>query len=547
MVSTFLSGRLKPNSTANRPTNHRAMIVPNTSQLVNYHAYVSRQTRLSAHQILSSALYLKVIASCTPGGPSHMNEIIRVTIKTAPVQKHTHLIGWIVPIMLLLALTACGGGSSSAGAPATTPHNVIVVGAGAAGLSAARALHNAGADVIVLEARDRIGGRIHTAVIDQAPVDLGASWMVGSSAENPLFAYADANLLPYELYQPFPAQAFDAVLNTFVSFTATGADTRRFLNQLPSLRASLGDTASLQDGVSLFLQQQDYDADTHRLMQFALEQWLGELEYAGPVDAMSLEWFYRDDGFGSDNYAMTGGLVSLVDHMAQPLDIRLNQVVDHIEYSATGVTVYAGANQYSGTHAILTVPLGVLKSGTIGFTPPLSARKLEALAQMDMGNLEKVVLRFAEKTWDDIGYLYVQAPPNQGTMPFYIDATPIANTLPTLVAFYGGNTARTLLANETEQQIVDTTIAQLESMLGSSLPTPVATYITRWTEDSYSRGSYSYVPVGGSLNNNAILSEPLERLLFAGEASSDQYPATVHGAMLSGLREAQRILPNAQL
>lgn len=459
--------------------------------------------------------------------------------------------GWPSLVLFVVSLSGCGGGGSSESAtssePSTSSDDVIVVGAGAAGLSAARALHNAGVTVTVLEARNRIGGRTNTAIVGDAPVDLGASWMVGSRPRNPIFSYADANALPYVRYEPFPSQAYDDVLNAFVSFSEIEPDINEFLRDLPALRTALGGTASFRDGVDLFLEQQNYDDETNRLMRFALEQWVGALDYAGPVDDMSLRWFYEDEDFGSDHYAMTGGYKTLVDHLAQPLDIRLNQVVDHIEYTATGVTVYAGANQYTGSHVILTVPLGVLKSGAISFTPPLSLRKLGAIDRMKMGNLEKVVLRFDEKTWNDVGYLYVREPPNQGTLPFYIDSTPIANELPTLVVFYGGATALEIQANQTDQQIIDTAVQQLEDMLDTSLPTPVATHVTRWSEDAYSLGSYSYVPVGSSLADNGILAEPLSRLLFAGEATSDEYPSTVHGAMLTGLREAQRIVPDATL
>jgi monoamine oxidase len=195
----------------------------------------------------------------------------------------------------------------------------------------------------------------------------------------------------------------------------------------------------------------------------------------------------------------------------------------------------------------VTVPLGVLKAGGIAFDPPLPAPKQAAIERLDMGNLEKVVLRFDEPFWLERGaaptFLYIAETP--GEFPGFTDWTDAAGA-PTLVCLYGGRSAREVLDKWPDDEIAARAMQALREIFGADVPDPVATHVTRWRDDPWTLGSYSYLPVGASADDLRELGEPVEeRLLFAGEATEPLLYATVHGALVSGLREARRIAGDA--
>lgn len=451
----------------------------------------------------------------------------------------------IKPLLMLgviLNLTGCENEDQETASVET----VIVVGAGISGLSAARALHDSGVEVVVLEARDRIGGRTHTATIDGAPVDLGGSWMVGADTRSPLYRYVTENELGFQEFAPWPTEVFDATVGESVDFVEAETQAYEFIANLPSIREALGSYASVSDGVAYYLESEGIEGAEARLLTFAVEQWIVALDYASPPERTSLEWFYEDDDYGFEYMVLDGGYSTLVQHLAEPLDIRLSQIVDQIEHTDSGVTVYAGSEQYTGSHVISTVPLGVLKANAIAFNPALPTEKLAAIQRLAMANLEKVILRFEEKFWPDEGLLYVGDP--AGELPYYMDSTIIAHNLPTLVVFHGGNDAKNMVTNLNDAEIIERALTILEEGLGTTIPDPIASHITRWTTDPYTLGSYSYIPIGASLEDMVTLRQSINgRVFFAGEATDDRYFGTVHGAMRSGIRAAQGILPNASL
>lgn len=264
-----------------------------------------------------------------------------------------------------------------------------------------------------------------------------------------------------------------------------------------------------------------------------------ELSYAGPVDRVGLGSFAEEGELDGGDHFPVGGYGGMIEALAEGLDIRLSHPVSAITHDEDGVSLEAGGETFEASHAIVTVPVGVLRAGTLAFSPPLSETRRDALDRLDTGNLEKVVLTFAERWWD--GSVAYVDPDGEGVFPEFHDLTALAGA-PVLVGLYAGGFAREVQAGMGDADIVAAALEVLAEVRGAAVPAPVATLVTHWTTDPYARGSYVYLPTGATLDDLAILAEPEgERLLFAGDSTVPEAYGNVHAAVLSGLREARRL------
>ncbi|MEM7310598.1 MAG: NAD(P)/FAD-dependent oxidoreductase [Planctomycetota bacterium] len=453
--------------------------------------------------------------------------------------------------LTLTAYLPLAGCSASVERNESSPLPVIVVGAGVAGLAAARALTDAGHDVVVLEARDRIGGRIDTRTVGGVPVDAGAMFLHGV-ADNPLANFCDAQGIRYRSTGFGMEPIYDAATGAPLEdgFLPLVLAMRDFDERVEELAAELPADASVADAIAAFLDREsELSADERRHASFALNQILIELYESGPPDRMSLRAYVEApyEEFEGGNHVLPGGYAAVVEALAAGLDIRLNAPVERITYSPSGVTVAGSAGELRGSHAIVTVPLGVLKAGRIEFVPPLPAAKRASIDRLDMGDLEKVILRFDTPFWRERGaastFLYIAETP--GEFLGFSDWSDVAGGT-TLVCLYGGRTARDVLDKWDDEEIGRQAVAALRDIFGADIPDPSAVHVTRWRGDPWSLGSYSYLPIGASSADFRELAEPVDgRLLFAGEATEPLVYGTVHGALVSGLREARRIAGDA--
>lgn len=375
---------------------------------------------------------------------------------------------------------------------------VLVVGAGVAGLAAARALADRGVDVVVLEARDRVGGRVWTERLDGEPIDLGASWIYGTRG-NPVFKKAQEWRLPLEetdwdrLW--FPGADSDEALEA--------------IEEVETLYERRG-SGSVADVIPRAWRNDP-------LLDWALRTEIAG-EFGEDPERLSLRHWRDDEEFRGGERHFARGYGEFVERLAQGLDLRLGQVARVIRRGRDGVAVETERGRFHAEQAIVTLPLGVLQAGSVVFDPPLSARKHQALSSLRTGALNKLALIFERPFW----------PRGTEVLGHHGPYSILMARGRTLVGLVGGDAARRPLPEPVDD---------LLRALGA--PRPVAVTATRWHDDPFARGSYSVVPVGGSSEAFDALAEPEGRLHFAGEATSRSYRGTVHGAWLSGERAAR--------
>lgn len=421
--------------------------------------------------------------------------------------------------------------------------DVIVIGAGMAGIACARELRQVGYQVIVLEARERIGGRILTDRTQfGVPVDLGAAWIHGVIG-NPLTRMvADAGIRTAPTEWEWLAIYAQQKRLSSAEFEAVQALHLKVQARLDLLRA--GATADL--AIDGFLAQAEtalLDGVDPKLAQAV--RWLDwcelSLEYAIEPNQLSASAWNEDEEFDGDHVLLREGYGTLVEQLAAALDIRRGQVVSAIEHGDDGALVRTRAGAVFESDALVcTLPLGVLKEGDVRFDPPLPAAHRGAIARLRMGTLDKVVLRYPKAFWPvDQHILGRGDAPDDARCEFY-NLMPLHDQ-PVLVALTAGRFSLAL-ERMAQGQAVSRVHGELQAMFGNAIPAPLAGYRTNWVSDPFARGSYSAVAAGSGLEDFERLGAAAGACLFlAGEATAPDYPGTVHGAWLSGVRAAGQV------
>ncbi len=416
-------------------------------------------------------------------------------------------------------------------APALDAKSVLVVGAGMAGLSAARSLTDAGWPVRVIEARDRIGGRVYTNRDWGVPVEMGASWTNGTS-DDPVMQLAQkaqAQLVPTDYYG-WAKLAVDPQLQPLQYAPKTW---RKFVERARD-QVDGGSLGAAVDAAATSAELSDAD---RAQLAFYLTTEI-ENEYGADANQLSAKTFDDGEYTEGEQDVIPSGYDALPRLLANGLEIVLNTPVTAIVRRDHSVVVEAGSRSFEGPAAIVTVPLGVLKSGAITFDPPLPDGHARAVNALGFGVLSKSYFRFSRRTWnvENAFYQFIGSQPGLWSQWFTLPSA----AGPIVLAFNAGERGRSV-ESSSPKDLMTSALPTARQLFGDVSPVEVRT--SSWTVDPYARGTYSFHAPGSGLEDRRRLQEPIDdRLYLAGEAVGVNNPATVTGAVVSGRYAAGQLM-----
>lgn len=416
--------------------------------------------------------------------------------------------------------------------------SVLVIGAGMAGLSAARTLADGGWPVRVLEARDRIGGRVFTSRDWGVPLDMGASWIHGTK-DNPLTELANKaqlQIVPTPYDKPTKVvvdpklQPMDYDQKTWRRFVQRARDQVEGGN----LGAAVGAASSAEE-LS--------DSERAQLAFYVTTEI--EDEYAATADQLSAKTFDKGKYTDGDQAILPAGYDALPKLLTSGLQILLNTPITAVVRRDDSVVVRAGDRSFEGPAAIVTVPLGVLKAGAITFDPPLPGGHIHAVTALGFGVLSKSYFRLNDRNWQDENAFYeflaAENAENAGTSSWAQWLTLPVGAGPIVLAFNSGERGRSV-ESTSPTDLMNSALPTIRQLFGNNVA-PVDVRTSKWTTDPYARGTYSFHAPGSGLDDRRTLQDPInDRLYLAGEAVGVDNPATAHGALLSGRSAATELM-----
>jgi monoamine oxidase len=423
----------------------------------------------------------------------------------------------------------------------TNSADVLVIGAGAAGLAAASELSTAGLTVLLLEARDRIGGRIYTDHSLGFPVELGAEFVHGESPDI------------FELISRAQLEIAQVAGEMRRKRNGVWGDSGHVMAEVNHLFENMpaGDP---DQSFKQYIERSQYSAETKQLALDFVEGF-----HAAKPDGVSVHWLIHTTRAeeainGETSFRMRDGYNLLVRALSEALDrehckVQLNTSISEVYWQKRGVRVRAAEREFSAPCAVVTLPLAVLKSAKVRFVPELPEIKHRAMSLLDTGPVLRVSLCFRDKFWEEapemrnLSFLFTDDP----HFPTWWSSNPLP--YPILTGWAPGRHTQHLQGKSNEQLIqaamnslggiLEMEQAELRSHLERGM-------VHDWQADPYSGGAYSYIVTGG-MGAPQALSEPIEStLFFAGEATNKEgHNGTVHGAIGSGKRAAREVLAAA--
>lgn len=443
--------------------------------------------------------------------------------------------------------------------------DAVIIGAGWAGLGAAQALKQHGIDnVLIVEARDYIGGRAITSrhFGPDNPVDLGSSWVHGVH-RNPIQDLVKRYNVPFahaEGEWKDTAAWYDGKPLSPEKRRDMKKLRKQFMKYMRRQQKNSESDMSLENVVVDYCRAKEIEpgSDDDHALRWMLDAEIVQ-EYAAELNELSLKYWDIDDELsGDDSYlaiGKSGGYSAVVERYAEDIreSIRLHTKVKKVDYSDGDCITLNCADTSTGEEcgtirarcAIITLPLGVLKSGSVAFFPELPIAKQEAIKALGNGLMNKVALCWEGMDepnifWPRDKEWILQLAPNgagEKLITEFYNPGCFDSKQRILIGFIIGEAARRMEAFD-DSEIADRATQSLRRIFGEDMvPPPSKVLVTRWEADEYSRGSYSFQKVGSHEHSRRDLAKPVgNRLFFAGEATDQKFPATTHGALLSGKR-----------
>ena len=431
------------------------------------------------------------------------------------------------------------------------PPKVLVLGAGMAGLVAARILHDTGFEVQVLEARSRLGGRIWTVSNLGGPVDMGASWIHGMYG-NPLTKWCRSLGIPVRRFPVgltrFLQQGHIRYLPGLALRSWRGI-ARCILRYLFLGYAGQGkrkgkkrESPYLSDLFGPLIKNPSIPSlDRQLLHWFKLLQ---EGINGAPAEVVALSELEIPNYLAPNGVPLTG-FGALVEDAARGLNIVLRCEVQKIVQKDNSVYIHTTRGIFHGDVAVVTFPLSILRETR--FFPPLPYRKriaIESIGYGMPGVLNKVAIRLQRRMCPDNWERLALLPSSENKDTPFVLWTNMYSLLraPVLVGYIAGQQAAEMDLCASEEDMLDSAIKTLTYMFNKSVGKIVAWKVTCWLSDPWARGSYSFENGESSAEDRLALFNPInERIYFAGEATHPTHYGTVHGALLSGEQVAMAI------
>ncbi len=427
-----------------------------------------------------------------------------------------------------------------------SPHPILIIGAGIAGLACAKKLHEAGENVVVLEARKRIGGRIHSVKKGSYTFDLGASWIHGIE-NNPIWEITQKAKISTTVFNYMDSRYYHQDGQVFSNLEKQELeDYIEKVNQL----LSTSQHHSAFDAINEIIATLEYSGTVFsnnqlKSLLFSFFERLANDPFATDLPQLSTHYEKYEGYFEGDEVIFPEGYHQVIESIAENIDIQTDIEILKINLKDNHVELIDQHNKcYLGSRVIVAVPLGILKKNKISFSPPLPADYIHSIRNIGFGSFNKVFLEFTEP----LPFTLHQA--SESISDFYwhdghwfniLNLTKIYHK-PIYLMLFGG-TQSEYIDHATDDDVWNFIYTGLNQTFSNIPKTTKNIIITRWGADQQSYGSFSFPTPLHSPQLVETLKQPIEnRLFFIGEHCSSKYTGTVHGAYLSGQEASDKIM-----
>ena len=412
---------------------------------------------------------------------------------------------------------------------------IIVIGAGISGLVAASTLIKQGANVIILEAKNYIGGRIKTDWRLGAPFEFGAGWIHGPSKDNPIRILADnsnaslfitddesaelLNILGYEIDE----EIWEQVEN--------------FWREIMFEEIGINSKGSILDAINKYDKHIWNDPNLRWIFSAYTE-----FDYGGAVQEISAGLINKMKKFQTKDVIFTSGYDKIIKLLAKNLQVKCNAIVKSVYYGGTEkIKVSTNSSFYECDYVICSVPLGVLKDNFIDFNPRLPDFLKESIEKVGFGTITKLAFKFKEQFWDNSVQYYYTVTEDTGRWPVWFNYRTFSKEKILMGLCMGDYAKKTDLMSK--EELIEDGLKVLTNIWEDDVGKVQNVLRTSWLNEPFTKGAYSFPRVDNSEEDFENLAEPIDnKFFFCGEHTDLEYLATTHGALFTGIRAAKEVI-----